>query len=155
MNAEFKSYVESLEPSFQRLIAMIPVSVATLPLDLPQSGVYLFSEGDDHLYAGRTDRMRQRLQEHCRPASPQNAASFAFRLAQEITGIRTIKYSPDGSRTKLERHPGFQPEFTRQKQRIRTMDLRYVPEPDPMRQALLEMYVAVSLKTKHNDFENH
>lgn len=35
------------------------------------------------------------------------------------------------------------------------MDVRYVSEPDPMRQALLEMYVSVSLQTPHNDFDNH
>ena len=35
------------------------------------------------------------------------------------------------------------------------MHVRYVYEPDPMRQALLEMYVSVSLGTPHNDFDNH
>jgi hypothetical protein len=28
-------------------------------------------------------------------------------------------------------------------------------EPEPMRQALLEMYVSVSLGTPHNNFDNH
>ena len=35
------------------------------------------------------------------------------------------------------------------------MSVRYVSEPDPIRQALLEMYVSVSLATPHNDFDNH
>jgi hypothetical protein len=35
------------------------------------------------------------------------------------------------------------------------MDLRFVEESDPTRQALLEIYVAVTLKTPFNDFDNH
>ncbi len=35
------------------------------------------------------------------------------------------------------------------------MDVRYVKESDPLRQALLEMYVAIALQTPHNSFENH
>jgi hypothetical protein len=35
------------------------------------------------------------------------------------------------------------------------MELRYVEEPDPLRQALLEIYVAVVLRTPHNNFETH
>ena len=35
------------------------------------------------------------------------------------------------------------------------MNVRVVEETDPFRQALLEMYVSVSLVTPHNDFDNH
>jgi hypothetical protein len=35
------------------------------------------------------------------------------------------------------------------------MDVRVVEETEPLRQALLEMYVAVSLNTPHNDFDFH
>lgn len=35
------------------------------------------------------------------------------------------------------------------------MDLRFVEETDPLRQAFLEIYVAVALNTPHNDFETH
>jgi hypothetical protein len=35
------------------------------------------------------------------------------------------------------------------------MKLRYVEEPDPLRQALLEIYAATLLKTEFNDFETH
>lgn len=35
------------------------------------------------------------------------------------------------------------------------MQLRYVEEPDPLRQALLEMYIAFVLRTPYNDFNNH
>lgn len=155
MHPVFKEYIDSLEPSFKRLLSMTPVTVASLPRDTPQSGIYLFSEYGEHLYAGRTNTIRKRLQNHCRPSSGHNSATFAFRLAREITGITHATYVAEGSRANLERDPVFGPTFLAQKQRVRQMDVRYVSEPDPMRQALLEMYVSVSLGTPHNDFDNH
>lgn len=35
------------------------------------------------------------------------------------------------------------------------MNIRVVEESDPLRQALLEMYVAVALEAPYNDFDNH
>lgn len=35
------------------------------------------------------------------------------------------------------------------------MDIRYVEEIDPVKQTLLEVYVATVLDTRYNDFENH
>lgn len=155
MNEVFRHFIESLEPSFQRLMEMEPGTVATLPREIPLAGIYLFSEGKQHLYVGRTNTIRKRLQNHCRPSSGHNSATFAFRLARQITGQTNPTYTEQGSRSYLEKHPDFAPVFTQQKERIRNMDVRYVSEPDPMRQALLEMYVSVSLSTPHNDFDNH
>ena len=155
MNETFREFIESLEPSFQTLMNMNPFTVATLPKDVPTSGIYLFSEGDRHLYVGRTNTIRKRLQNHCRPSSGHNSATFAFRLARQITGHTNATYTGEGSRSFLETHPDFGPVFIEQKARVRSMDVRYVSEPDPMRQALLEMYVSVSLQTPHNDFDNH
>ena len=155
MHPVFKEYIDSLEPSFQRLLNMKPVTVATLPKEIPQSGIYLFSENGKHLYVGRTNTIRKRLQNHCRPSSGHNSATFAFRLTREITGITQATYVTDGSRANLELDATFGSEFIKQKNRVREMHVRYVYEPDPMRQALLEMYVSVSLGTPHNDFDNH
>ena len=49
----------------------------------------------------------------------------------------------------------FAAEFRAAKQRLSEMDIRYVEEADPIRQTLLEVYVAVVLKTPFNDFDNH
>lgn len=155
MHPVFKEYIDSLESSFQRLLQMEPVTVATLPREMPESGIYLFSENGRHLYAGRTNTIRQRLQSHCRPSSGHNSATFAFRLAREITGITQATYVSDGSRASLQQHSVFGPEFLTQKQRVKAMQVRFVGEPDPMKQALLEMYVSVSLGTPHNNFDNH
>jgi len=35
------------------------------------------------------------------------------------------------------------------------MDVRFVGEADPLKQALLEIYVSVVGKTKYNDFNTH
>ena len=35
------------------------------------------------------------------------------------------------------------------------MDIRFVEETDAVRQALLEIYVALALETTFNDFDNH
>jgi len=39
--------------------------------------------------------------------------------------------------------------------RIRRMNIRWVHEPDPTKQALLEIYVSVVLETPYNDFDTH
>lgn len=155
MHDTFRNHLKSLEPSFQQLMNMQPVSVATLPREIPQSGIYLFSEAGKNLYVGRTNRMRNRLQTHCRLSSRHNSAAFAFRLARQITGMTQATYTTRGSRQELERNPEFLSVFMAQKIRVKNMDVRFVYESESIRQALLEMYVSVTLDTPHNDFDNH
>jgi len=155
MNQKFKNYVDSLEPAFRKLAEMHPVTVPTLPRDIPISGVYLFSEGTKNLFVGRSNRLRARLQEHCRPSSNHNTAPFAFRLAREITGLIDASYTPERSRADLERTPGFRQAFAESKERVRMMDVRFVEVADPLLQALLVIYVAVALQTKFNEFQTH
>lgn len=45
--------------------------------------------------------------------------------------------------------------FLAAKRRVADMEIRYVEEADPVKQALLEIYAATSLGTPYNDFENH
>jgi len=49
----------------------------------------------------------------------------------------------------------FRRAFLKAKAKIRKMDFRFVEEKNPTRQALLEAYCCIALKTKFNDFENH
>lgn len=155
MNARFAQFSELLEPSFKRLVSMSPVKVGRLPRPMPDAGVYLFSEKGRHLYVGRSNRIRQRLQEHCRDSSTHNSAPFAFRLARKSTGRIVATYLKEGSRKELEKNPEFSKAFARARARIRRMDVRYVEEADPLRQALLELYIAIALRTPHNDFGTH
>src|SRR5215813_9206558 len=143
MEPAFARYAESLHPSFERLVEMPPVTIATLPRNALKECVYLFSEQRKHLYVGRTRHLRQRLRQHSIPASQHNQAVFAFRLAREMTGKLVAAYSVEGSRAALISDVDFGPAFVKAKERVRSMDVRFVEEIDPLRQALLEIYVSI------------
>lgn len=155
MNERFLALVESIEPKFNQLLAMVPVRYGALPKQLPKRAIYLFSQGDDHLYVGRTNNLRNRLRGHCMPSSGHFSAVLAFRLAREETGFLKASYKRQGSRAELSDDPVFKPVFAAARIRVSQMDLRFVEEADAVRQALLEIYVATTLRTRYNDFENH
>jgi len=155
IHESFRPYVEYLRPAFERLMAMRPVTIETLPRSVPSECIYLFSEGDSHLYVGRTRRLRNRLRQHSIPAAQHNQAVFAFRLAREQTGRLEAAYNKSDSRPTLQADPVFAAAFAAAKVRIRKMDLRFVEECVPLKQALLEIYVSVVLGTPYNDFNTH
>ena len=152
MNERFRDYVESLDEAWQKLQAMPPVRASEVPNDTPVGGVYLFSENGVNLYAGRTKRrIASRIRFHFCKADD---CPFAWLLAREATGKKAT-YTPVGSRYALLGDPSFEAEYERGKQRIRNMQVRYVYEHDPWKQALLEMYVAVAAQARYNDFDTH
>jgi len=107
------------------------------------------------MYVGRTNNIRTRVQLHCRPSSGHNSATFAFCMTRSATGNMKASYSAKASRHHLLEDENFKTTFDQKKKAIRYMNIRFVAEDHPVRQALLEMYVALSLNTPHNDFENH
>jgi hypothetical protein len=155
MNEHFSETIRTLEPSFQKLLGMAPVTPRTLPRSMPKAGIYLLSENGRDLYVGRTRDIRGRIARHSRPGATHRMAAFAFRLAREVTGNPVATYRKQGSRANLMEGAEFRFAFDEAKKRIRAMDLRFVEEGDPIRQAVLEIYVAVSLKTPYNDFDTH
>jgi hypothetical protein len=156
MDAVFKAHVEALWPKLDYLLAMSPVKPTALPQKMPLAGVYLLSENGRHLYVGRSNGIRRRIGRHCRPGATHRVAAFAFRIAREATGNLVATYKKgDGSRTGLMENDAFVNAFTAAKARIRSMDLRFVEESNPVRQALLEIYVSVVLATPYNDFDTH
>lgn len=155
MDEQFRIHVEALHPSFERLLAMTPVSICAVPISAPQRGVYLITEAGVDLYVGRSNSIRERLANHCRPSSPPGSVAFAFKLAREAAGRQAAAYAGEGTRAWLMDQPAFAQMFIESKARIRAMDVRYVEETDSTRQALLEMYVAVALATPYNDFDTH
>ena len=155
MDPLFKSLADSLEPKYRSLVGMPPEKYRSLPRGIPIRGIYLFSEGSNHLYVGRTNRMRQRLRGHCAPSASHFTATFAFRIARLETGRTKASYSKSGSRAELLKNEAFKSAFARAKEQIASMDIRYVEESDPTRQALLEIYAATVLKTPYNDFDTH
>jgi hypothetical protein len=134
---------------------MKPAKPDALPKDRPKAGVYVFSSGHKHLYVGRTNRLRARIQEHCRQSSSHDSAPFAFKLARRRSGFEKPSYTKQGSRKWLAGHDEFSRAFLDCKNEIRSFDVRWVEEDRPMQQFLLELYVALALKADHNDFDNH
>ncbi len=155
MDMQFKALVESLEPKFRALVDSTPFQYASLPRTLPKRGVYLFSEAGRHLYVGRTNNLRNRLAGHCRPSGTHFTATCAFRIAREATGRLKATYTAAGSRAQLVLESDFAEAFAQAKNRLARLEIRAVEEGDPVRQALLEIYIATVLKTPYNDFENH
>lgn len=156
MHRRFSDLVENLEEKFQQLISMPPVTCASLPKSIPRAGIYLFSEAEKHLYVGRTNNLRARLNAHSSPAASYRSAAFAFLLSRQATGFLKATYKKgEGSREELMKLPHFAESFNNSKARIRCMNVQFVEEVDPTRQALLEIYVAVALQTPYNDFDNH
>jgi hypothetical protein len=66
---------------------------------------------------------------------------------------RGTRNNTSGSRKALCAEPEFGEAFKQAKARVRNMDVRFVEESDPTRQALLEIYASVVLRTKYNDFD--
>lgn len=156
MDAKFLSHVEALKPQLDRLLSMVPVTPQMLPREMPRQGIYLFSEEGKHLYVGRSNNIRERIGRHSLPGATHRMAAFAFRLARNITGNLKATYKKgEGSRVALMEDEKFVAVFNNAKTRIRKMNLRFVEEVDPVRQALLEIYVAIVLETPHNEFDNH
>jgi hypothetical protein len=153
VDAHFAEIINGLHEKYEELMAMDPVTVDTAPRDTPVGGVYLFFEDGVPLYAGRTKRsIRDRLQAHVDPSATD--CPFAWRLAREQTS-RPATYKKEGGQKQLLADPEFRSVYEGAKHRIRLMEVRYVGESHPLRQALLEIYVAVVAGAKHNDFDTH
>lgn len=150
MNLTFESYISSLENKYHELINSKPKKIEETP---KEPGIYLFTEGKKHLYAGRTKNLRRRRKQHINHKVLD--APFAFRLAREKTGNKKATYTKKGSRKSLLADESFQKSFKLAKDRIAKMKYRCVIEDDPIKQALLEIYVAVVLETPYNDFCTH
>jgi hypothetical protein len=155
MNPEFLSYIERLDAKVDLLLAAPMYKYGDLPRGVPKSGIYLFSEGEQNLYVGRSNRIRGRLSSHCRESSRHNAASFAFRIARERTGHIEATYNQSGSRAALSQDPEFSAAFREAKAFLRSLSIRFVEESHQTTQALLEIYAAIRLRTPYNDFATH
>ena len=130
---------------------MIPIHPTLLSAGIPLHGIYLLSEGEKHLYVGRSDTMPTRLRNQCYGTHRQ--AAFAFKLAREAIGFTNVTYQRVGSRDELIKRVEFVEAFQQAQARIRIMDLRYVQENEALRQCLLEVYVSVALGTPYNGWD--
>jgi hypothetical protein len=150
---DFKQAIMDVEERCAALLKSLRHKISSLPKAMPRAGIYLFSEGGQALYVGRTNNLRKRIQYHSR--NNHNQATFAFLLAREKTGKTKASYQKMGSRSDLLNDPEFRAAFDTARERIRNMDVQFVEEPEPIRQALLEICAAMRANSKYNDFDNH
>ena len=153
MKDRFDSVIEGVRAKFAALVVSPRHSVQCLPKEMPGAGIYLFSEHGKPLYVGRTNKLRKRLHYHTR--NNHNQATFAFLLARHETGNLKASYKPDGSRTALLSEAAFRAAFDAARSRISQMDVQFVEEPDPVKQAILEVFTAFETQAEFNDFDNH
>lgn len=150
---EFTSAVKDVEGKCAVLLSSPKYRMESLPRKMPSAGVYAFSEKGEILFVGRSNNMRTRLLYHTR--DNHNQATLAFLLARLETGNTRAAYKQKGSRADLLNQPDFRSAFDRARQRMRGMEVQFVEEPDPIRQALLQICTSLRGKSKHNDFDNH
>jgi hypothetical protein len=156
MHPTFAKLLEGLHPKCEKLMRMPPYRYGNLPEAMPKQGAYLFTEGENHLYVGRSNNIRSRYGRHCNPGATYRMAAFAFKLAREATGKTVASYKVgEDSRKGLMLNPEFRAAFDSAKARIRKMDFRFVEEPDQNTQALLEIYCTLALNATYNDFNTH
>ena len=151
MHPRVKTAIDALHPAFEMLLACPPLTERS---SMPRKGVYLFTEAGQHLYVGRSNNIPGRWSGHHNSKALHNSAAFAMLLAREETSIYAT-YKPGSGRATLMSHDVFRPAFDRAKLRIARMEFRAVEEADQTRQALLEIYVAVALEARYNDFGTH
>jgi predicted GIY-YIG superfamily endonuclease len=148
----FQEYFDNLKKA--ELIKLSESSKVVLP---KKGGIYVFYEGTEKpIYVGRTKDIRQRIQLHTRDSSKSESASFTFILAK-IEYKLIFKLEKKQTRKVLMDNAEFIPIFTKQKERVKNMHLKYILEEHDILQTILEPYFAYKLKTypEYNTFETH
>lgn len=122
---------------------------------LPQEpGLYLFLEDGVPMYVGQTRNLRNRLANHCRPSSDHGKASFAFNIARRELEQQGVQLP--GTREQVEALSIFQEPFTRAKERVEAMEVRYIRCDGPELRTVFEVFATERLGTKtYNTFETH
>lgn len=152
MNAEFQKIIDTL-PARMVTLNNSPLYARSDSRQFPHKGIYVFFEEGQPLYVGRSDSMKNRIQQHSRPSSGHNSASFAFILAKEI--VKKSGTDVTQSREGLEQDPVFGRIYLTMKERVWKMQIRVVSIEDPIEQTFFEVYAALELKTPYNEWGTH
>lgn len=148
MNAAIDSVVNDAKAQCDRLLASMAYGMDSLPTVMPDAGITLFTEDEQAMYVGRTNRLRKRLQSHLQ--NNHNQATFAFLLARRTIGQIKASCKKDGSRSALLTQPNFRAAFDKARDRIRRMSVQWIEEKDPVKQTLLEVFAALRTGAKYN-----
>ena len=149
---------------FDQLVAKVPELLKNLEgqsfltrdnlAGIPNQGIYVFYQNNKPVYVGRSNNIKQRIQQHGRLSSRHNSASLAFNIAKEMMG-RNEQIPKFITRKELEVAPGFDQAFFLARNTVAKMKIRVIEIKDQIEQALFEIYAALTLNTRYNDFSTH
>ena len=154
--ARFSVIADQLDTRLDELLACPAHSRDHRPAAPHNSGVYLFTEGNDHRYVGRAKNLNKRFGQHVAPKSPSNQAAFAFNIAKR--NAETAGMNVQRTREVLAADPEFVEQFfVPAKQQVRAMEFRFVNLADDALSTVFEVYAALLLGTEgdFNLFATH
>jgi hypothetical protein len=152
MNERFHQANSAIPELFKQLAASEASTAKGIVSQRGRPGVYVFYENGVPVHAGRTRNLQGRLRGHV--SRSHYSASFAFKRARRVLD-RVATYVTKGSRSDLSMDEIFGPEFHRQIELVRTMEVRFIEVADPVKQYLLELYVHLEYDLPLDEFDTH
>ena len=155
MNEKYRELADRMPLRLQSLLEQPPISIDDIGItQVPQKGVYVFSEGNKPIYVGRSNGLKKRLKQHSQISSDRYSATLAFRIAKQNTPIlqNTGKRQTN---EQLMKNSAFRKKFEAAKIRIARTKIRFIKIEDQAEQAMFEIYAAFVLDTELNDFSTH
>lgn len=150
----FDEVISQMKPLMDKLLSGPALGRGQLT-SIPRKGIYVFYEDGKPIYVGRSNRMKERIQEHGRNSSKHESATFAFNLALEHLGAFS-GHDANNTRKEIQEDPSFERVFAEQKARVRNMQVRVVEIEDQILQTIFEVYAVIHLGTgAHNSFDTH
>ena len=154
MSVKFDQSVAKMHKLF-KVLESKPFLTKDKLAGIPEQGIYVFYEDGKAIYVGRSDHLKRRLKEHSRKSS-KNSATLAIKMAKKarrnMPTLQSEKKEPPLKQ--LMGNEDFKKEFKYAKCEIAEMKIRCVGIPDPIEQALFEIYAHLELSTEFNEFKN-
>lgn len=143
--AAFEDLVGKLEPLLEELWDA-PAAPRSEHSKIPAApGVYLFTRNDEPVNVGQAPDLRRRLAEQCRPSSGHSKATLAFEIAKRAADREGV--AVDGPPSRLATSDDFSPYFTRAKEAVAGLPVRFLEVESRELRALFEVYGSLALGT--------
>src|SRR6266851_4767123 len=152
INPIFASHIEAVPKLFALLKEATPFIEKGVATQRKRAGTYVFFENDVPQHVGRTRNLQQRLRGHI--TASHYTATYAFKMARRHLGL-PVTYNTVGGRGQLQNDPVFRPEFLRQIERVKAMQVRFVDITDPVHQYLVELYAHLEYGLPLDEFDTH
>jgi predicted GIY-YIG superfamily endonuclease len=153
MSVKFNQLVAKMPELLKRLESQSFLTRDNLAR-ISKQGIYVFYENNKAIYVGRSNRLKERIQEHGRPSSDHYSATLAFNMAKKEMNASRNKRGL-ATRNELEKAPGFEKAFFLARKQVAKMQVKVIGIEDQIAQSLFEIYAALTLNTKYNDFSTH